>query len=265
MTTRQTIVALSVAAGAALVAAPTLAWADAADTPDDDVTAWEEAGDGVPNRMGGAWRDDAGHGARGDRGADDDAYGSGGRRGGCMGDGTGAAGLVEDGAEATAADAESLALMAEEERMARDLYVELADAWDLRVLDAISRAEQRHMDALDSLLDAYGLDSPNDDAVAGVYEDADLQAMYDELLAQGSESETAALGVGALVEETDIADLREQDVDADAIAQVYDRLEHASEHHLRAFVRTLDRLDAPYEASVLDPGEVEDITGVTAP
>ncbi len=263
---RRTI-GLAVAAGVALIAVPTgIAWAT---TAGDDTDTPAQQRDQVRDRL---YEDDDAPGAmmrggtmRGGRsdGIDDDTVG---RRGMMRGDGSlWIDDLVEEGATAASADADSLARMAEEERVARDLYVELGDAWDLRVFAMIATAEQRHMDAVGALLDAYGLDDPNDGATAGVYEDADLQALYDELLAQGSESETAALGVGALVEETDIADLRAQDVDSAAIETVYDRLEAASEHHLTAFVRNLDARGEEYVATVLDPDEVADITGVPAP
>ncbi|MDN4476034.1 DUF2202 domain-containing protein [Demequina sp. SYSU T00192] len=264
MNTRTTRVALTAAAGAALLAVPVAAWAGSGGGDDDASGSGNQARIETGMGMMGGW----GH-ADDD---DDDGYGRGGMgmmggRGAGDGRGYGDGSCLDDAVdgEATDADAASLAAMADEERMARDLYTELADAWDLRLLDAIAGAEDRHLDAVVRLAEAYGLEEPSAGAEAGVYADADLQDLYDELLAQGSESETAALGVGALVEETDIADLRDQDVDSDAIAGLYARLEHASGHHLTAFVRALDASDAPYEASVLDPAEVEDITGVPAP
>ncbi|WP_062467364.1 DUF2202 domain-containing protein [Demequina maris] len=264
MTTRTTRLVLAGATGAALLAIPVAAWAGSGNGGSDD-----DAGNGDQSRIetgmgmmrGGGWGRDDDDDATGRR-----AGGMGMMNGGGLGDRDGT--CLEDAVvagDATDADAASLAAMADEERMARDLYVELADAWDLSTFDRIAGAEDRHLDAVLGLIEAYGLDDPTDGAEAGVYADADIQAMYDELLAQGSESVTAALGVGALVEETDIADLRAQDVDSDAVATVYAHLEHASEHHLTAFVRALDASGATYEASVLDPAEVEDITGVPAP
>ncbi|WP_082227278.1 DUF2202 domain-containing protein [Demequina rhizosphaerae] len=269
MTTHTTRLALTAAAaGAALLAVPVAAWAGVGSGGSDD-----DAGNGTQTRI------ESGMGMMSDWGRTDDDDDTTGRRGGMgmgrsstagagAGMGVGDGSCLDDAAvegDATDADAASLAAMADDERMARDLYLELADAWDLSTFDRIAAAEDRHLDAVVRLADAYGLDDPTEDAEAGVYADADIQALYDELLAQGSESETAALGVGALVEETDIADLRAQDVDSEAIASTYARLEHASEHHLTAFVRELDAAGATYSASVLDPAEVEDITGVPAP
>ncbi|SEJ66367.1 DUF2202 domain-containing protein [Demequina mangrovi] len=251
--TTWTRIAWGAAAGAALIAGTAgAAWAASSGSGDDDDSTYGyERGYGMGGGMGGmmrgrSWDDDAD--ARDWRGA-----------GGCLGD------VHVDDAPATDADAASLAAMAEEERMAGDLYDALADTTGLRTFAMIAHAEDMHLAAVQGLLEAYGLDDPSEDAEPGVYDDADLQALYDELLAQGTASETGALTAGALVEETDIADLRAQDVDSEAIAALYDRLEHASEHHLTAFVRALDADGQAYEASFLDPAEVADITGVPAP
>lgn len=71
---------------------------------------------------------------------------------------------------------------------------------------------------------------------AGSFTDPDLQAPYDTLLAPSSESATAALEVGALIEETDIADLKQasESVEGTALAAVYDNLLDGSANHLDA-------------------------------
>ncbi|HZJ40225.1 MAG TPA: DUF2202 domain-containing protein, partial [Demequina sp.] len=97
---------------------------------------------------------------------------------------------------------------------------------------------------------------------AGEFSDPALQDLYDTLLAEGLESSTQALAVGALVEETDIEDLRDRDraTTNDAITYVFANLEAGSENHLRAFVMNLDRAGVDYEAQVLSDSEVSGIT-----
>lgn len=162
---------------------------------------------------------------------------------------------------ASAADAASLQDMVEEEKLAHDLYVALADAWDLRVFTQIASAESQHADAVRGLLDAYGVEDPTAGLAAGEFADADLQRLYDTLLERGLASQEAALTVGGLVEETDIRDLRAASAGETAIEQVYDRLEAGSESHLRAFAVNLDRLGVTYTAQVLDASEVSQIVG----
>ena len=60
------------------------------------------------------------------------------------------------------------------------------------------------MDQVKLLLDRYGLADPALDP--GKFSDPTLQALYDQLIAQGSVSLEEALKVGVLIEQTDIAD-----------------------------------------------------------
>ena len=68
--------------------------------------------------------------------------------------------------------------MREEEKLARDVYLNLFDAWGLTVFENISRSEQQHMDAIEKLIDNYGLEDPVvDEESRGIYVDPDLQAL----------------------------------------------------------------------------------------
>jgi hypothetical protein len=138
-------------------------------------------------------------------------------------------------------EAAGLIFMREEEKLAHDVYVAMYDLWGLSVFQNIARSEQAHTDAVKKLLDRYGLPDPAAGNAAGVFDNPDLQALYDSLAAQGSASLADALKVGAAIEEIDILDLEERLAQADNadIRQVYDNLERGSKNHLRAFVSTL--------------------------
>jgi len=158
----------------------------------------------------------------------------------------------------TAAEQAGLLLMREEEKLARDLYVALGQRHDLPVFERIAQSEQRHMDAVANLLDRYDLSDPAAGQAAGAFTDPEIQKLYDDLLARGSQSLVEALRVGALVEEVDIADLREQ-LDAthrEDLRLVYDNLLRGSRNHLRAFVRNLDAEGESYTAQHLPDGDV---------
>ncbi len=133
----------------------------------------------------------------------------------------------------------SLQYMREEEKLAHDVYVTLYAKWGLRMFNNISAAEQRHTDAIVTLLNRYGIDDPAADSAVGVFTNPALQALYDKLIAQGSISAAEALKVGVLVEQTDIQDLKThiaETTKAD-ILQVYNNLLRGSQNHLRAFSR----------------------------
>jgi hypothetical protein len=155
-----------------------------------------------------------------------------------------------------------LTFMREEEKMARDVYLTLYEAWDYQAFSNIARSEQSHMDAVETLLDRYGIADPAAGNDIGEFTNSDLQALYDELMDMGQQSLAGALQVGALIEETDIQDLiRETDaVQRSDIQRVYGQLLQGSENHLRAFVSSLERQTGEtYEPQVLDQATYDEI------
>jgi hypothetical protein len=143
----------------------------------------------------------------------------------------------------TEAEVDSLLYMREEEKLAHDVYVTLYSIWGTPVFQNIANSEQSHTDAVKNLLDLYGLEDPAVNTPIGVFVNADLQTLYDDLIAWGSQSVADALKVGAAIEEIDILDLQEslEMVTAADVQQVYNNLLAGSENHLRAFTQTLSR------------------------
>ncbi|MEX2469845.1 MAG: DUF2202 domain-containing protein [Pseudohongiellaceae bacterium] len=155
---------------------------------------------------------------------------------------------------------EQLQYLREEEKLARDVYIALYSSSGLSIFANIAQSEQRHMDAVLSLLENYGLADPAAGNAEGVFTNAELQSLYDQSLAQGTVSATAALEVGVLIEETDIADLEEAiaATDNSAIIRVYSNLLKGSRNHLSAFSNNLAALVGDGSGgqgnSPLDPG-----------
>jgi hypothetical protein len=146
------------------------------------------------------------------------------------------------------AEVAGLVFMCQEEKLARDVYLRLREAFPLHVFDNIADSEQRHLDAVRGLLHQHGIAAPASRPV-GVVDDDELQALHDELVARGLASEEEALRVGALIEEMDILDLQRHaaETSRSSIRQVYENLERASRNHLRAFVRQLARRGVSYQ------------------
>jgi len=138
---------------------------------------------------------------------------------------------------------DGLVFMREEEKLAHDVYLTLYEQWGQRTFANIASSEQSHTDAVKALLDAYGLDDPAAGRGVGDFADPDLQALYDQLIAQGSASLEAALRVGAAIEEIDILDLEQRIslTDEAEIIRVYENLMAGSENHLRAFTSVIER------------------------
>ncbi len=161
--------------------------------------------------------------------------------------------------ELTASEKEGLFFMAEEEKLAGDVYLALDEKWNLRVFDNIGRAERTHEAAVKTLLERYSLPDPTKGA--GEFSNEKLQALYDDLVSRGSSSQEDALWVGAAIEEIDILDLEERmaQTDREDILLVYDNLKKGSENHLRAFVNNLQRQGNEYRPEYLSQEEYDRI------
>ena len=154
---------------------------------------------------------------------------------------------------------EGLLFMAEEEKLAGDVYSSLNEVWNLRVFDNIGRAEQTHQAAVETLLERYSLAVPA--KPAGEFSNETLQSLYNDLVSRGEASLEEALRVGAAIEEIDILDLQERmaQTDREDILLVYSNLKRGSENHLRAFVNNLERRGIEYSPEHLSQEEYDEI------
>lgn len=143
-------------------------------------------------------------------------------------------------------------LMREEEKMAHDVYVILAQTSDLPIFDNIAASETSHYNAIGYLITNYKLTDPST-GVEGTFTNTELAALYQKLVAAGKVSITEALNTGALIEETDIADLEKlmATTTNSLLLQVYGNLLRGSRNHLRSFVSTLSTYQITYTPEVL--------------
>lgn len=145
----------------------------------------------------------------------------------------------------------SLKFMREEEKLARDVYWTLYDQWDNEIFNNIASSEQQHTDAVLALMEYFDVDDP---AVAdiGVFINQELQALSDELIAKGKESELSALWVGAFIEEADIEDIANamETIENTDIFAVYENLLCGSRNHLRSFVKNIESKGDVYSTQI---------------
>jgi hypothetical protein len=154
----------------------------------------------------------------------------------------------------TDAEQAGLLYMVEEEKLARDVYQFLAAKWNLALFTNIALSEQTHMDALLGVIDAAGLTSPVT-GTAGTFSNSNLQALYNELTAKGSQSLVDALLVGGAIEEIDIRDLQSTiaATSNSELSRVYTNLLSGSYNHLQAFAREYElQTGAVYTPQYLD-------------
>jgi hypothetical protein len=144
---------------------------------------------------------------------------------------------VVDGGLATAnATKEQLVYLIEEEKLAHDVYEAMFTLWGARVFGNILQSEESHQSQVLVVMQARNISDPRS-ATSGVFVNKDLQALYSQLIAKGSQSAIDAYEVGVAIEELDIDDLSKMLAtakDADVIAMM-ENLRMGSENHLRAF------------------------------
>lgn len=159
------------------------------------------------------------------------------------------------------AEIDGLLLMREEEKLARDVYQTLYGEWGLRIFANIAQSEQTHTEAVRDLLEKYNLEDPVTDDTIGVFQNEELQGLYNSLTERGQQSELEALTVGAIIEDLDIKDLQDlaAETDNEDIQLVYENLTRGSRNHLRAFTRQLYNRGGSYEPSYISVSDYEAI------
>lgn len=133
---------------------------------------------------------------------------------------------------------ELLLYLIEEEKLAHDVYTVMYQKYGANVFGNILESESTHQGLVLTLLQARNIADPRSSEI-GVFNNSDLQALYDQLIEQGNKSVTEAYKVGVIIEEKDIADISTQlatATDQDVI-DTLESLRKGSENHLRAFNR----------------------------
>lgn len=135
--------------------------------------------------------------------------------------------------------AEMLTFIVQEEKLAHDLYVQLAQTSGAVQFANIVNSESTHISLVQGLLATYNIVDPTIGLAEGEFANQDLQALYDSLLVSGSVDRARAIAAGIAVEEKDIADIEAMlatDLPIDVVS-VLQRLLNGSQNHLTAFLR----------------------------
>jgi hypothetical protein len=133
-----------------------------------------------------------------------------------------------------------LLFLREEEKLARDIYVYAFNKYQNNVFNSISQSEQKHMDNVLSLLNQYAIPDPASTQM-GIFNNADLQSLYNQLKSQVDISASESLKVGATIEELDINDIDDfiANTSNSKLLNVYDKLNCGSKNHIRSFTDQL--------------------------
>jgi hypothetical protein len=170
-----------------------------------------------------------------------------------------------------------LLFIREEEKLARDVYLALAEIWDAPIFTNIAQSEQQHMDAVGQLIEKYGLEDPVTDDTPGAFTNPTLQRLYIDLVSSGDvdlgyvapgllidgggTSQLAAYKVGAFIEEFDIIDIQHAigETSHSDVENVYENLVRGSRNHLRSFVGQIEATGEDYEPVVMTVSDYDAI------
>ena len=170
----------------------------------------------------------------------------------------------DDFAPLSQTEKDDLLTLREEEKLARDVYLYAFDKYALDISNNISQSEQKHMDKILSLLNRYDLADPAS-ATRGVFNNAELQTLYNDLTAQVDVSELEALKVGATIEDLDIKDIVafENRTDHNDILDAYSKLKCGSRNHMRAYYNRLLDNGFTYTSQYITATQLEEIIAST--
>lgn len=185
-------------------------------------------------------------------------------------------------------EASHLTFMREEEKLARDVYLTLAEQYPGQLVFSriATLSEQTHTDTMRDKLVQFNLPDPNPDTnnlptSMGIFTGAEwgwyFTEKFEALTKKGMESELAALYVGAFIEELDMKDIAVCPqvmidhgypspcglgyTDESALQTAYSSLISGSESHLRSYVGQIEAVIGVgnYVAQYLTQEEVDTI------
>lgn len=159
------------------------------------------------------------------------------------------------------AESTSITFVREEEKLARDVYIAMINKWGSKIFTNISTSEQTHMDAILMLLNKYNITDPVGSNPVGIFNNATLQNLYNQLLADGKISPLNAYKVGATIEDLDIFDLTNalKEIDNQDIQLVYSMLIKGSRNHLRSFYKNILKVGGTYTPQYITQAEFDAI------
>ncbi len=159
----------------------------------------------------------------------------------------------------------NLKFVREEEKLARDVYMYAYTKYQTAIFNDISQSEQKHMDAVLKMLNKYGV-TDSASAQIGVFNNQELQSLYNNLTIQVNISLIDALKVGATIEDLDINDIDDFIVNTSKqdLLKVYGNLTCGSKNHIRSFTGQLSSNSSAYTPQFISLEEYNSILSETS-
>lgn len=154
----------------------------------------------------------------------------------------------------------NLLFLIEEEKLARDVYLFSFEKYGNIIFNNIAKSEQQHMNQVLSLMDLYKITNTASTEI-GIFNNIELQNLYKSLIEKSAISLTAALQVGATIEDLDINDIEnmENGVANSDFLTVFANLKCGSRNHLRNYYNQLIVMQQNYEPQFISLEEFTEI------
>lgn len=161
----------------------------------------------------------------------------------------------------TESEAEGIKLIIEENKLARDLYIEFYEMWEYDTFNKVSISDALYMDKTKVALERFKINDPVENDDKGVYESLYITKLYRDLLKKGKSDPFEAMRIGTTLEEMHIKDLNDllENTSNDDLIELYTELKLGAISHIRAFYNLLKKNGLSYEAQFLSNEELRAI------
>ncbi|MBV6652764.1 MAG: DUF2202 domain-containing protein [Mameliella sp.] len=144
----------------------------------------------------------------------------------------------------------TLIKIAEGEKLAQDVYFDMADLWEAQSFVHFAVAEQQQLSIIQQIAERYNIELPKAvrSAQHGIFDNPEMQEYYISFIQKGQQSLTNANQVGVLIEEMDINALKEaiNTTNNPGLKATYSLLLEVSNDHLAQFYYDLDNGGSAY-------------------
>lgn len=132
----------------------------------------------------------------------------------------------------------SLQYLIQEEKLARDVYLEMYKLRGHKKFYNIINSEENHQAQVARLLEIYAIDNPIQEMDSWVFKDSEFKNLYDKFIAKGGVSVAEAFQAWVDIEKMDIEDIEKimpLFANNNSVQQVLTSLLEWSKRHLVAF------------------------------
>ncbi len=150
----------------------------------------------------------------------------------------------------------------ENEKFARDFYLEMFDIWNDEIFSKMAEAEEVHMETVLCLLEKYEIKDPAAGLKIGEFKNQEMAELFPRLIERGSKSLADAFAAGSMLEVWNLCDLMncEKCLNSADLNAVVTEFKRSTRNHIRVMHANLKGYGKHLEPCSLDHDLFELIT-----